>query len=278
MQVRSTGGEPGSPLSIRIRGANSLRGDNEPLYVVDGIIVNSSTEDAADPLQGGSSFLAAQNGLTGISPQDIESIEILKDASATAIYGSRGANGVVLITTKQSKGGRPKFTYNTSLRIGEAARLIDVLSPTEYVDYQNDARAALDFAPRFYTYADGSITEFVNSPEFLEANADSLPRLTPVNWFDDILESSVSHSHRLTIAGGKGKGRYYVAGGYANNQGVVPGTKAATGDLLFKYDYKFSDRLRVSARASTAFVRNQASKGTENLGSANASVIRQITL
>lgn len=278
VQVLSTGGEPGSPLSLRIRGANSLRGDNEPLYVVDGIIINSSTEDAADPLQGGSSYLAAQNGLTGISPQDIESIEILKDASATAIYGSRGANGVVLITTKQSKGGKPKFTYNSSVRVGEATRLIDVLDPLEYINYQNDARAALEFAPRFYTYEDGTIAGYVNSPEFMEANAESLPRLTPVNWFDDILQTSVSHSHRLSIAGGEGKGRYYVAGGFMNNQGIIPSTKLSTGDLLFKYDRKVNDRFKYSGRASLAFVSNQASKGTENLGSSNASLIRQVTL
>lgn len=278
VSVRANGAEPGSPLSIRIRGANSLRGDNEPLYVIDGIIVNSSTEDAADPLQGGSSFLSAQNGLTGLNPQDIESIEILKDASATAIYGSRGANGVILITTKQGTGGKPKFTYNSYARVGRAANLIDVLSPTEYVDYQNDARAALEFAPRFYTYADGSISEFLNSPEFMEENADSLGRLGTVNWFDDILESSVSQSHRLSISGGNEKSKYFLAGGYMTNKGVIPNAEVSTGDILMKYDRELNSKLKISTRVSASFVKNQASKGTENLGGANSSLIRQITL
>lgn len=276
--VSANGGEPGSPLSIRIRGANSLRGDNEPLYVIDGIIVNSTTEDAADPLQGGSSFLAAQNGLTGLNLQDIESIEVLKDASATAIYGSRGANGVILITTKQGEKGRVKFTYNSYGRVGQAANLIDVLSPTEYVNYQNDARAALDFAPRFYTFADGSITEYVDSPEFMEANADSLGRLAPVEWFDDVFEPSFSQSHRLSASGGTEKGKFFLAGGYMTNRGLVPNARVRTGDILAKYNHTFSEKLQVSTRASASFVRNQASKGTENLGGANSSIIRQITL
>lgn len=276
--VSTNGGEPGSPLSIRIRGANSLRGDNEPLYVIDGIIVNSTTEDAADPLQGGSSFLAAQNGLTGLSPQDIESIEVLKDASATAIYGSRGANGVILITTKQGEKGKVKVTYNSFLRVGDAANLVNVLSPTEYVDYQNDARAALDFSPRFYTYADGSIAEFTESADFMEANADSIGRLQPINWFDDIFEPSVSQSHRLSVSGGTENGKFFLAGGYSTNRGLVPNAKVKTGDLLAKYDHQFSDKFKVSTRASVSLIGNQASKGTENLGSANASLIRQIAL
>ena len=278
VQVSSTGGGPGSPISIRIRGANSLRGDNEPLYVIDGIIVNSSTEDAADPLQGGNSYLSPQNGLTGLSPQDIESIEVLKDASATAIYGSRGANGVILITTKKGRDGKPKFTYNAYVRSGRAARLVDILDTDGYVDYQNDARAALDFAPRFYRYGDGSIATFDQDSAFMEANSDTITRLAPVNWYDDVLQTSLSQSHRLTVSGGLGKGNFYLAGGYTNTQGVIPNAKASTGDILMKYDVDLSDRLRFNSRAGVSFVSNQASKGTENLGSANASIIRQISL
>ena len=92
-------------MSVRIRGSNSLRGNNEPLYVVDGIIIASAGEDVLPAGGVGNSGQEAQNGLTGINPRDIESIEILKDASATAIYGSRGANGVVLITTKKGEKG-----------------------------------------------------------------------------------------------------------------------------------------------------------------------------
>ncbi len=276
VQVLSTGNELLSPSSIRIRGANSLRGDNEPLFVVDGIIINSSTEDVADPLSGGSSFLSAQNGLTGINPQDIESIEILKDASATAIYGSRGANGVVLITTKKGKIGAPKFGFKTSTRIGNATNLYNVLSSDDYVNYINEHREIQEFKPTFYTYSDGSIAPFLESEEFMEANKDSINRFDQANWSDEIYETSVSQSHRLTVSGGSDASTYYIGIGYGDAKGIVPGTRNRVGDILFKYTHKLSDRLTLSPRISTTYNVSNSSKGTENLGSSNASLPRQI--
>ncbi|GJM33945.1 MAG: SusC/RagA family TonB-linked outer membrane protein [Saprospiraceae bacterium] len=276
--VQSNSSEPGGPNSIRIRGANSLRGDNEPLYVIDGIIVNSTTEDASDPLSGGNSYLSPQNGLTGISPQDIESIEVLKDASATAIYGSRGANGVILITTKKGIEGKPTFQYNLVTRVGEPTRLYDMLDAQEYVQYQNDDRELRGFTPDFYTYADGSIAEFNTSEEFMLANADSLPRLTPINWYDDIFSSSLSQNHRLTVRGGTKESKYYIAGGYMSNKGVVPNAQATVGDLLINYSQQLGKRLELSTRISASYTKNEASKGTENLGGANNSIVRQIVL
>lgn len=276
--ITSNGAQPGSPSSIRIRGANSLRGDNEPLYVVDGIIVNSSTEDTADPLTGGSSYLSPQNGLTGINPQDIESIEVLKDASATAIYGSRGANGVILITTKKGIEGEPTFQYNLITRMGEATRLYEMLNASQYVLYQNEARAQQGFSPKFYTYEDGTIAQFTDSEEFMLANADSLPRLGPVNWYDDIFEPSFSQNHRLTVRGGTREAKYYIAAGYLANQGNIPNAKANAGDILVNYTQQLSQRINLSTRISGTYTKNQASKGTENLGGANNSIIRQIIL
>lgn len=276
VQVLSNGNELLSPSSIRIRGANSLRGDNEPLFVVDGIIINSSTEDVADPLNGGSSSLSAQNGITGINPQDIESIEILKDASATAIYGSRGANGVVLITTKKGKSGETKFAYKATTRIGQVTNLYDVLSSNEYVDYINDYRVTRDFAPTFYTYADGSIAEYTDSPEYMELNSDSIPRFSAVNWSDDIFQTSVSQNHRLTASGGTDNSSYYMAIGYADAKGTIPGTRNRVGDFLLRYTHKLTDRLNVSPRISTSYNVNNASKGNDILGSSNTSLARQI--
>jgi len=275
--VQSSGNELLSPNSIRIRGGNSLRGDNEPLYVVDGIIITSATEDAADPLSGGSSYLSPQSGLSGINPQDIESIEILKDASATAIYGSRGANGVILITTKRGEEGKPKFSYKLIGRIGKATNLVDVLNTNDYIDYQNDFRKSQGFAPLFYTYGDGSIAEYVNDTAFMETKVDSLPRLTPVNWYDDIFETTYSQTHRLSVIGGKTNSDYFVAAGYTDSKGYIPGVRAQQGDFIFKFNQKLTERLTISPRISTTYTNNSASKGTENLGSSNTSLIRQIT-
>lgn len=282
--VQSNSNEIGSPNTIRIRGTNSLRGDNEPLYVVDGIIVSSATEDAGDPLSGGGSYLAPQNGLTGINSQDIESIEILKDASATAIYGSRGANGVIIITTKKGggrngkKNGAATFNYQLTTKVGTPTNLYDVLDSQEFVEYQNEWRALQEFAPTFYTYEDGSIAEYVESEEFMIANSDSLPRLGEVDWYDDVLQNTFSQTHRLSVSGGKNKSNYYIAAGLGNARGMVPGSRATNGDFLIKFSQKLTDRLEISPRISGAFVRNDASKGTENLGGSNTSIIRQTIL
>ncbi|MEZ4987808.1 MAG: SusC/RagA family TonB-linked outer membrane protein [Saprospiraceae bacterium] len=274
--VQSNSAEPGSPSSIRIRGANSLRGDNEPLYVIDGIIVNSSTEDTADPLSGGNTYLSPQNGLTGLNPQDIESIEILKDASATAIYGSRGANGVILITTKQGSAGKPKVNYNTYVRRGNVVRLYDVLNTNDYVNYQNDADALQGFSPKFYTYADGSIALFEQDADFMEANAATIERLTPINWYEDIFRESFSQNHRLTVSGGTEKNKYYIAAGFLKNDGVVPRANAQIGDLLFNYTNDLTDRITIQTRISAAYNFNRSSKGSENLGGTNNSLVRQV--
>lgn len=280
VNVQSSGNGINAPNSIRIRGSNSLRGNNEPLYVVDGIIINSATEDTADPLTGGSSYLAPQDGLGGINPQDIASIEILKDASATAIYGSRGANGVILITTKKGNKGNvgPKVNYKLVTRTGRATNLVEVLDTDDYIDYQNEFREQQGFSPKFYEYADGSIAEFEGDTMFMEANSDSLSRVTPVNWYEDVLQTSFLQNHRLSLSGGKKKSDYYVALGYAKGTGIVPGTSSETGDFILNYTEKVNDRIEINPRISSTISRNSASKGTENIGGFNNGFIRDVIL
>jgi TonB-dependent starch-binding outer membrane protein SusC len=277
VQILSNGSELNSTQSIRIRGANSLRGDNEPLYVIDGIIVNSTTEDVADPLQGGNSYLSAQNGLSGINPQDIESIEILKDASATAIYGSRGANGVVIITTKRGNTPNTKFTYNMTTKVGEATRLYDVLTGDGYVDYINEFRKVQNFAPTFYRYGDGSLATFTQDAAFMETRKDSIPRLPQINWYNDILQQSVAQTHRLTASGGNEKNNYYVGLSYNDAKGIVPNTRMKSADLLLKYGHQLTKRITINPRVSAQYIVNNASKGTDGLGSSNTSFARQLT-
>ena len=131
VQVTQNAANPNSGVSVRIRGASSLRGNNEPLYVVDGVIISSAAEDVAsvDGSGQGNTGQDPQSGLNGINPRDIERIEILKDASATAIYGSRGANGVVLITTKSGSSDEPGGKFNTffSRTISEITKTYDML-------------------------------------------------------------------------------------------------------------------------------------------------------
>ncbi len=270
------GFEPGAPNSIRIRGLNSLTGNTEPLYVIDGIIVDSATEDTLDPLNSGNSYLSPQGGITGLNPRDIESIEVLKDASATAIYGSRGANGVVIITTKKGEAGEVKFNFNTSTRIGKITNNIDVLNTSDYVNYQNDVRANQGFSPRYYTYPDGSIANFQTDEQFMIDNADTIERLQGVNWSDDTYNTSITQRYRLSVSGGGDKGSYYISGGFLENKGIIPRAFSRSTDFNAKIINDLTDRIELTTKVSAAFTNNFASKGTENLGGTDNSIIRQI--
>lgn len=274
--VSSNGFEPGAPTSIKIRGTSSLTGNSQPLYVIDGIVVNSSTEDVSDPLTGGSSYLSPQGGITGINPQDIESIEILKDASATAIYGSRGANGVIIITTKQGQEGNARFNFSIQSRFGKIVNDIEVLGADDYIDYQNEYRANQGFEPNFYRYEDGSVAEYQNSEQYMLENSALIPRLVPVDWSDYVYRSSLSTTYRLSVSGGSESTKYFISGGYTENEGIVPRTYAKTGDINLNLVQDLNEKTKLRTKVSASLGKNSASKGTDNLGGTNNNLIRNI--
>lgn len=265
VQVTQNGTDPTAPVSIKIRGTGSLTSSTEPLYVIDGIIVNSATEGSADPLQG-NSFLANQGGLTGIDPNDIESFEVLKDASATAIYGSRGANGVILITTKKGKIGKAQFKFNSSTSIGEVVRNIDVLDGLEYANYLNDRAVVEGNAQKFIINSDGSFAA-VEDPDTI---------LQPVDWADATYKSSVIEKYRISVSGGKEGSDYYVAAGYMKNKGVVPRAYSKSTDLSLNLNNQLTSKLKLGMKIAGTYTENSASKGTEILGSTNNSLVRQV--
>lgn len=263
--VTSQGFDPTSPVSVQIRGVNSLTSNTQPLYVVDGIVMGSATEGAADPLTGGSSYLAAQNGMIGVNPRDIESIQILKDASSTAIYGSRGSNGVILITTKKGKAGVTKFNYNVTTKIGNVARNIDVLNNFDYATYENKARELGGLPPSYTINTDGTVSD-LNGVE-----------LKGVNWSNDIYKTSLSYNHRLTISGGGSEGNnYYMAAGYVSADGVVPNSFSKQTDFSLNLNNKLTNNLKLATKIAITSSKNSSSKGTENLGGTNSSMVRQI--
>ncbi len=263
--VTNTGFEPTAPINIKIRGVNSLANGTQPLYVVDGIIINSSDERDGDPLSGGNSYLSPQNGLVGINPKDIESIEILKDASATAIYGSRASNGVVIITTKKGKSGKTVFNYNGSSRIAEITRPIDVLDAREFAEYQNKSRELKGFLPNFTIAENGDV---------IDANTGNL--LKPINWSDDTYKTAVSYSHRLTASGGNDNNKFYFGLGNVDTQGIIPNSYARQTDFTVNLNNAFSEKLTLDSKVAVTFTKNSASKGTDNLGSTTTSLVRQI--
>ena len=208
VQVVQSSGEPGAAAVVRIRGNNSLTGDNEPLYVIDGFPMPSYRE-AATNLYGAFS----QNGLYGINPNDIESIEVLKDASATAIYGSRGANGVVLITTKSGKKGEGRIELVNKTSVGSVIAPLNMMNGSQYAEIVNE-RAALQ---------GGSLP-------FGDVNDPAIPN---TNWIDLITQKSFRQDVSLSLSGGSPQTTYYVSGNYLFDKGTIINSDNERGSVRF---------------------------------------------
>ncbi|PRZ01360.1 TonB-linked SusC/RagA family outer membrane protein [Marinilabilia salmonicolor] len=207
----STSGQPGASVSIRIRGQSTLSaGSAEPLYVVDGVPIQNVSQGGhgvglGDKL-GNAPVSTFGGGLSNINPADIESMEILKDASATAIYGSRGANGVVLITTKRGKSGEAKFNYNFQYGIQEQAKRIDVMDLRQYASYSNNIAAE--------TEGRESREELLD-PSLLGAGTD---------WQDAVFQTAPMQNHQISASGGTEKSKYFISGSYFDQEGTVVGS------------------------------------------------------
>ena len=203
VQVTPTSGQPGGGVSIRIRGGSSIQGGNEPLYVVDGYPIYNNSSTA------GSITGAEVNPLSSINPSDIESIDVLKDASATAIYGSRGANGVIIITTKRGKSDQTNVTYDFSYGVQNLRKKIDVLNAPEFAALRNDAL--------YDTNPPGGKFQYLSQEQI-----DQLGEGT--DWQDEAFQSAPTQNHQLSLLGGTEKVRYAVSGGYFQQDGIISNT------------------------------------------------------
>ncbi len=199
--VQQQSGQPGGATSIRIRGGNSINAGSEPLYVIDGFpIYNENTSASSGILSG----IPSENALSTINPSDIVSIEILKDASATAIYGSRAANGVILITTKRGKQGTSNIDFEAYYGIQEAARTYDLLNAYEYAIFRNDVYKSTQSS---VTYTDEQIEEF--------------KKTGGTDWQDEMLRIAPVQNYQLSVSGGSEKMQYAISGNYYNQEGII---------------------------------------------------------
>jgi TonB-linked SusC/RagA family outer membrane protein len=212
--VTNNSGQPGSSASVRIRGITSLNGNNEPLYVIDGVPVSGDGQNTSTNGRGatdGFSWAGGGNGQTAISPlsalnpSDILTIDILKDASATAIYGSRASNGVVIITTKRGKANDGKITYDAFYGIQTPSRFLETLTLNEFAKYQNEVSVA---------YGGNKRADFLD-PSLLGVGTD---------WQRQLMKPAGMISHQVGVSGGKDKMQYYISGGYMDQQGIVVGS------------------------------------------------------
>jgi TonB-linked SusC/RagA family outer membrane protein len=197
--VLNTTGQPGAATSIRIRGTSSINGNNEPLYVIDGVPVISD----ASSFSTGTLKNPALNPLTSINAADIESIEILKDASATSIYGARGANGVVLVTTKQGKAGKAKISIGVRYTLQKVSKKMDMLSSVELAQLGNEAtdNAGQDRK-----------TIFAGLNNIAKINTD---------WQDEIFRVAPMQNYDVSVSGGNGKTSYFVSGNLMLQDGII---------------------------------------------------------
>ena len=205
----STSGAPGSSSSIRVRGTATINANAEPLYVIDGVPIQSSGKSGADYGLGdalGNGTNSTISPLSTIDPADIVSMEILKDASATAIYGAQGANGVVLITTKRGKAGDAKFNYNGMFAFNRQTKRLDLMNLREYAEYYNSYAAI----------GEATYTPALSDPSLLGKGT---------NWQDAVFQTAIQHSHQVSAQGGSDKVQYYVSGSYMDQQGTIIGSE-----------------------------------------------------
>lgn len=205
VQVQNSG-VPGGTVKIRVRGSGSINRSNDPLYVIDGIV--------------------RESGLTGLNPEDIQSMQVLKDASSTAIYGSRGANGVVLITTKTGKANTREITLDAKVGIGTIAKRYETLSPYEFATLYNTYRAN--------TFSHEQLSAFQNGT----AGTD---------WQDEIYQTGITQDYKLTFSGGSDKTQYLVSGNYVGQDGVVIENKNERFQARANITSQVTDWLHVTA-------------------------------
>jgi TonB-linked SusC/RagA family outer membrane protein len=254
VMVTQASSAPGGGISVRIRGGNSIQGGNEPLYVIDGLPVYSNNNEV-NP--GGGQFnelRTAPNALASLNPSDIESIEVLKDASATAIYGSRGANGVILVTTKRGKAGGGKVEFDASYGIQNITKRVKVLNASELMQWANE----------------GSVNGGQTAP-FTQEQIDNPAFDT--DWQNEILRSDAPTSnYQLTMTGGSDRMTYAVSGNYYNQEGIIKNSGFDRYSLRLNLDAQVNKWLKVGDNFSFArTVNNQAFEGGS--GNANSSAL-----
>ena len=230
----TTSGAPGSSSSIRVRGQATINASAEPLYVIDGVIVQGGGQSGADFGLGdalGNGSVSTISPLSTINPADIVSMEILKDASVTAIYGAQGANGVILITTKRGKSGEAKFSYDGMFAVQRQTKRLETMNLREYAGFYND---------------------FVNVGEATESNYLSDPSLLGkgTNWQDAIFQTALQHQHQVSAQGGSEKVQYYVSGSYMDQDGTIIGSSFERFSVRTNLDAQLKKWLKLGLSAT----------------------------
>lgn len=242
IRVSATDGNPLGAVITTIRGVNSMRGNSDPLWIIDGVMLNPSQLEVEPTFWQenfqGKDFTAVQNTLATINPDDIERIEVLKDMAATAIYGERGGNGVIILTTKQAKQQQTRISWNSNISLSTSAKGTDMLNLSDYKKLRQQ----------------------------LGNDASSLSN--PVNWTDEALNgrTSFSHNHNLSVSGTEKKMSYYFSGFYRQTEGVVANNNSTLGGFRVNIDMNANKLLTFGTRIAFAYADINMTKGANPLG------------
>jgi TonB-linked SusC/RagA family outer membrane protein len=220
--VTSVDGRPGAQSTIRVRGGKSINAGNEPLFVVDG-------------------FISDRSIVTALNPEDIQSIDVLKDASSAAIYGARGSNGVILVTTKKGSEGQTEIGFSTSYGVQQIARKAPILSAQEYIDFANQGEVRLG-----------------NPIAFTEADRQRISNGT--DWLDELSRAAPMYRAQLSVSGGDKKTKFYLSGNYFKQDGILIGNNYQRGVMRLNLSHKFSKFFEIGTNLNFSSIRDVPAK------------------
>jgi TonB-linked SusC/RagA family outer membrane protein len=236
VQVQQNSGTPGGEISVRIRGLSSISGSNQPLYIIDGIPV--TTGDFAQIGYSGQ----GSSALSDLNPSDIESISVLKDASATAIYGARGSNGIVLITTKRGKEQKSVVSVNMYSGVQQTWNTLDMLNAREWMEYRNDLAGSTVFTPE-----------------------DMANNTIDTNWQDVIFRTASINSYEVSARGGSEKTQFFVSGTFFEQEGILIGTDYERLNGRLNLDHELSDKVKIGASIGLTYAKTNRVEGDQTL-------------
>ena len=256
VNVKQSTGLPGKGFNVQVRGSGSISANTEPLYVIDGFPLGQSTADV-------SGNFTAGNALDNINPDDIESIEVLKDAAAAAIYGSRASNGVVLITTKKGQVGKAKIQFSSSASASEVTRKVDMLNGDEWIERATEMMNAAYVAAYGARGAKATDTEvqrialigtrnfaYVLDPRWAMPGR---PGLQEIDWQDEIFRTGIGQNHQVSASGGTNNVNYFVSVNNINQEGIVIGTNSKLYSARANIEANLNQKLKVGVNLSPSY-------------------------
>jgi len=268
VRVKQTSGVPGKSFSVQVRGTGSISAGNQPLYVIDGFPLEPST-------QNGNGDFGSGNPLDNINPGDIESIQVLKDAAAASIYGSRASNGVVLITTKSGKLGKPKLSFNTYYGINKTVKKLDMLSAEEWVDRASEiidarwvnsgaGRTADQTSAERQAILGGFDTNFIKDDRWFQ---EGHPGLDYIDWQDEFFRTGEVKSYQLSARGGNEFVNYFISGEHLDQDGIALGVNYKRYSARANVEITASDNLKfgVNIAPSYSVTQDPGVEGKDNL-------------